>query len=89
MRNQFLFDKYPIPDLKYPILESESISIPNPNCNHVVVFSVKVTNLLPGYPTSHSAYDGGQAMYPMQPPAQPGVVYMPSDQRRSNGAGNA
>ncbi|XP_016351102.1 protein shisa-5-like [Sinocyclocheilus anshuiensis] len=35
--------------------------------------------LSPGYPTSQSAYDGGQAMYPMQPPAQPGVAYMPSE----------
>ncbi|XP_042611965.1 protein shisa-5-like [Cyprinus carpio] len=25
----------------------------------------------PGYPTIQGAYDGGQAMYPMQPPAQP------------------
>ncbi|XP_059424660.1 protein shisa-5-like [Carassius carassius] len=33
----------------------------------------------PGYPTSQSAYDGGQAMYPMQPPAQPGVTYLPSE----------
>ncbi|XP_042605724.1 protein shisa-5-like isoform X2 [Cyprinus carpio] len=33
----------------------------------------------PGYPTSLSAYDGGQAMYPMQPPAQPGVACMPSE----------
>ncbi|XP_026054357.1 protein shisa-5-like isoform X2 [Carassius auratus] len=33
----------------------------------------------PGYPTGQSAYDGGQAMYPMQPPAQPGVMYMPSE----------
>ncbi|XP_073700437.1 protein shisa-5-like [Garra rufa] len=33
----------------------------------------------PGYPGSQSAYGGGQAMYPMQPPAQPGVTYMPSE----------
>ncbi|XP_050950094.1 protein shisa-5-like [Labeo rohita] len=33
----------------------------------------------PGYPTGQSAYDGGQAMYPMQPPAQPGVAYMHSE----------
>ncbi|KAF4097509.1 hypothetical protein G5714_021517 [Onychostoma macrolepis] len=33
----------------------------------------------PGHPTCQSAYDGGNAMYPMQPPAQPGVAYMPSE----------
>ncbi|XP_016138127.1 calcium-binding protein P-like [Sinocyclocheilus grahami] len=33
----------------------------------------------PGYPTSQGAYDGGQAMYPMQPPAQPGVAPMLSE----------
>ncbi|KAF4097508.1 hypothetical protein G5714_021516 [Onychostoma macrolepis] len=33
----------------------------------------------PGYPTCQSAYDGGEETYPMQPPAQPGVAYMPSD----------
>ncbi|KAI2650555.1 PAN2-PAN3 deadenylation complex subunit PAN3 [Labeo rohita] len=33
----------------------------------------------PEYPTSQSAYHGGQAMYPMQPPAQPGVAYMHSE----------
>uniref|UniRef100_A0A672NL68 Shisa N-terminal domain-containing protein n=1 Tax=Sinocyclocheilus grahami TaxID=75366 RepID=A0A672NL68_SINGR len=35
--------------------------------------------LSPGYPISQSAYDGGQAMYTMQPTAQPGVAYMPSE----------
>ncbi|XP_042568346.1 protein shisa-5-like [Cyprinus carpio] len=33
----------------------------------------------PGYPTIQGAYDGGQAMYPMQPPAQPGVAPMLSE----------
>ncbi|KAG1941133.1 protein shisa-5-like [Pimephales promelas] len=33
----------------------------------------------PGYPASYSqaAYDGGQAAYPIQPPAQPGFVQLP------------
>ncbi|KTF75391.1 hypothetical protein cypCar_00043146 [Cyprinus carpio] len=33
----------------------------------------------PGYPTIQGAYDGGQAMYPMQPPAQLGVAPMLSE----------
>ncbi|XP_043078860.1 protein shisa-5-like isoform X2 [Puntigrus tetrazona] len=33
----------------------------------------------PGYPTSQYAYDGGQAVYPTQPPAQPAPVYMPPE----------
>uniref|UniRef100_A0A8C1RV48 Si:dkey-42i9.7 n=1 Tax=Cyprinus carpio TaxID=7962 RepID=A0A8C1RV48_CYPCA len=33
----------------------------------------------PGYATIQGAYDGGQAMYPMQPPAQLGVAPMLSE----------
>ncbi|XP_050950162.1 protein shisa-5 [Labeo rohita] len=33
----------------------------------------------PGYPTSQSAYDGGQATYPMQPPSQSCVANVPSE----------
>ncbi|XP_048038650.1 protein shisa-5-like [Megalobrama amblycephala] len=34
----------------------------------------------PGYPSSQAAYAGSQAMNPMQPPAQPGTAYLPSDE---------
>ncbi|KAK9967325.1 hypothetical protein ABG768_001728 [Culter alburnus] len=34
----------------------------------------------PGYPSSQAAYAGSQAMYPTQPPAQPGTAHLPSEE---------